>query len=136
MKTRVYTHSQCNFKRNANLLMFSSLSYRSTCWVDLKVFVNGSLCLIQNNISQLYFRSENLMNFEALEGCEHKNGIMTCETSGGGAYVATRSSTTPMVVGIVVSILVIVAIVIGTVIYCKRNPETWTNIKRSTQNKV
>ncbi len=55
----------------------------------------------------------------------------------GGVYVAVTHSKAGLVAGAVIGSLLLVTVIVGgTYFYCRRNPETIANLRRSLQSKV
>lgn len=72
-----------------------------------------------------------------------KDGVATFSASRGGVYVAKSDSYTVLIISLCVSILVVFLIVGGGILYFRKNPGKWTQlkestnvVKRSTQDKV
>ena len=56
------------------------------------------------------------------------------QAQSGGVYVAKSHSYTVLIVALVVSIVAVALIVVGGVMYFKRNPNKWKNLKNESQN--
>lgn len=65
---------------------------------------------------------------------EVEDGVAHFQASAGGVYVARSHSYTVLIVALIVSALVIVLIVVGGVMYFRRNPKKWNALKEETVN--
>ena len=66
-----------------------------------------------------------------------EDGRAVFQAQEGGVYVAVKDDNTAVVIGAVVgSLVLIIIIIVGTILYCRRKPDTWRNIKRQFTSKV
>lgn len=56
------------------------------------------------------------------------------KATAGGVYVAKSHSNSVLIVALVVSILVMLCLILGAVLYFKKNPKKWMKLKNDAKN--
>ena len=65
---------------------------------------------------------------------EVEDGVAHFQATAGGVYVAKSHSNTVLIVALIIAVLAIALIIVGGVMYFKRNPSKWKHLKSETEN--
>jgi hypothetical protein len=66
---------------------------------------------------------------ELAADCSGGQCVVQCSKGCNGYYQVSSENMTPMIIGIVVGMLLIVSMFIGSALYFRRNPEKWEDVK-------
>ena len=73
--------------------------------------------------------SENFATWTRVDAqIDNNNNMATFKTHEGGVFVARYQTNVPLVVGMVITLLVFVMIVVGSIVYFRRYPEKWESV--------
>ena len=66
---------------------------------------------------------------------QFEGGMAKFQASQGGVYVArTKEANVGMIVGVTVACIVVVAVIVGTVMYFRRHPAKWQAVRTTCRN--
>ena len=66
-----------------------------------------------------------------------QGGRAAFQAKEGGTYVVVKDDNTNVIIGACVGTLVVIIIIVaGTALYCRRKPDTWRSLKRQFTSKV
>ena len=112
---------------------------------DERLSVEGQTFTVQLMVEEMkaleivsvYYSSLEYNGWTKLEDVEIKDDWATMEASSGGTYVVTAQPNAGAIAGIVIAVLAAVAlIVVGVVVYLRKNPEAAAKVTRPFKNQI
>ncbi|KAH9496344.1 Protein DD3-3 [Bulinus truncatus] len=130
--------------RDANRDLTEGDSYASDFFVihpESLVSENGKSFTLELKLSddssgvELYHASVDYSGWSKVDA-DIGGGIARVQAQRGGIYVARKETNVGMIVGIVIACLVLVAVIVASVIYFRRNPRKWQAIEATYEISV
>lgn len=102
------------------------------------VLANGNLVTIQMKVdssSSDIYHSEDYKSWIEVDNVEFDDGVAKFKYHRGGIFVArSNNAKRNIIIGVVVALIIIAILVIGVVVYCRKNPDSMASARKGMNN--
>ncbi|KAK7102363.1 protein DD3-3-like [Littorina saxatilis] len=99
------------------------------------IMTKMSITTDDDDVAVYRSNTENFATWVQVTGVQINDGVASFQAQQGGVYVArTKEKNVGLIVGITILCIVIIAVIVGGVIYFKRHPGKWLAVKTSCRN--